>query len=276
MTGIDLTVLEVTPAWEWPDNAREALLDRLRDSQADEAERLLAAELAGETVVLDEEVTQALSAIVADRGASDELRSAAAIALGPALETMDVYEPLGGGLDELDPPPIPQHEFQRIRWELQSLYRNEDTSKLVRRRILEASVRAPEAWHDEAIRQAYGHDDGEWRLTAVFCMGYVRGFTDEILESLGDPDEEVRFEAVRAAGSRELRAAWPHLARLLRSPDTDKLLLCAAIEASVGVRGRSQVEYLSDLAESEDEDIAETAEQAMAMANALYGEPSDW
>ena len=276
MTDLDLTILEVTPAWEWPRNTREVLLNKLRDDQTDEAERVLAAELAGEIVVINEELTKVLSAIVADRGASDELRGTAAIALGPVLEDMDVYEPLGGGLDELDGPAIPVHEFRRIRWELHSLYLNEDTPKLVRRRILEASVRAPEAWHEDAIREAYDRDDSEWRLTAVFCMGHVTGFADKILKALDDSDEEVRFEAVQAAGLREIRAAWPHVARLLRSPDTDRELLFAAIEASVGVRGKATVEYLHELSESEDRDVAEMARRAMGTANALYGDLSDW
>lgn len=207
MTDLDLTILEVTPAWEWPRNTREVLLNKLRDDQTDEAERVLAAELAGEIVVINEELTKVLSAIVADRGASDELRGTAAIALGPVLEDMDLYEPLGGGLDELDGPAIPVHEFRRIRWELHSLYLNEDTPKLVRRRILEASVRAPEAWHEKAIREAYDRDDSEWRLTAVFCMGHVPGFADKILKALDDSDEEVRLEAARAAESREIRGA---------------------------------------------------------------------
>jgi hypothetical protein len=46
----------------------------------------------------------------------------------------------------------------------------------VRRRILEASVRAPQDWHRDAIRAAYASDDDVWRLTAVFCMRSVRGF----------------------------------------------------------------------------------------------------
>ena len=276
MTDLDLTILEVTPPWDWPSDAREAVLKRLRDNQADEAERLLAAELAGEIVIVSQDLTKALTAIVADQGASDELRAQAAISLGPVLEEMDVYEPLGYGLDELDSPPIPPHEFQRIRWELNSLYMNEDTPKLVRRRILEASVRAPEAWHEDAIREAYDRDDDEWRLTAVFCMGRVRDFTNEILASLNDPAEAVRFEAVQAAGSREIRAAWPHVARLLRSPDTDRQLLLAAIEASVGVRGKATIEFLDDLSASDDKEIAEAAEEATMTANALYGDLSEW
>lgn len=202
MAGSDLAILEVTPPWEWPPNAREVLLNRLRDDEADEAERLLAAELAGEIVVINEELTKLLSTMVADRGASDELRGTAAIAFGPVLEEMDVYEPLGGGLDELDGPAIPVHEFQRIRWELHSLYLNEDTPKLVRRRILEASVRAPEAWHEKAIRDAYDRDDSEWRLTAVFCMGHVPGFAKELRAAQNDADEEVRSEAAEAARRR--------------------------------------------------------------------------
>ena len=276
MTDLDLTILEVTPPWEWPNDAAEAVLKRLRDNQGDEAERLLAAELAGEIVIVSQDLTKALSAIVADRGASDELRGRAAIALGPVLEEMDLHEPLGDELDELDPPPIPPHEFQRIRWELQAVYRAADTPKEVRRRILEASVRAPEAWHEDAIREAYGRDDDEWRLTAIFCMGRVQGFASEILASLNDPAEAVRFEAVQAAGLREIRAAWPHVAHLLRSPDTDRQLLLAAIEASVGVRGKATIEFLDDLSASEDEEIAEAAEEATMMANALYGDLSEW
>ena len=156
MTGIDLAVLEATPAWEWPPDGREALLEKLRDDDADEAERLLAAALAGEIVIVNEELTKALSAIVANRDASEELRGQASIALGPVLEEMDLHEPLGAELDELDPPPIPLHEFQRIRWELHSLYLHEDTPKLVRRRILEASSRAPG-------RLARGRDSGRVR-----------------------------------------------------------------------------------------------------------------
>lgn len=275
MTGIALATLEATPPWEWPDDARETLLEKLRDDGANEAERLLAAGLAGEIVVVNEELTKALSAIVANRDASEELRGQAAIALGPVLEEMDFHEPLGDELHELDPPPILPHEFQRIRWELHSLYQNEDTPKLVRRRILEASVRAPEAWHEHAIRNAYDRDDDEWRLTAVFCMGRVPGFVNEILESLDNPDGEVRLEAVRAAGLRELRAASPHVARLLRSPDTDRQLLLTAIEASVSVRGKATIELLGDLSASEDEEIAEIAEEALTMASALYGDPSE-
>ena len=107
-------------------------------------------------------------------------------------------------------------------------------------------------------------------------MGRVPGFASEIVESLDHPDGEIRLEAVRSAGLRELRAAWPHIAHLLGSPDTDRELLLAAIEASVGVRGKATIEFLDDLSASQDEEIAEMAEEAMKMASAIYGDPSEW
>ena len=56
--------------------------------------------------------------------------------------------------------------------------------KELRRRILEASVRAFEPWHPDAIRTAYASSDQEWVLTAVFAMAHIKGFDEQILESL--------------------------------------------------------------------------------------------
>lgn len=66
------------------------------------------------------------------------------------------------------------------------------------------------------------------------------------------------------------------MARLLRSPDTDRDLLLAAVQVSVGVRGKATVEHLDELSESEDRDVAEMARRAMGTANALHGDLSDW
>jgi hypothetical protein len=45
-------------------------------------------------------------------------------------------------------------------------------------RILEASVRAPQDRHPDAVRAAYASGDAAWKLTAVFRMADVRGFED--------------------------------------------------------------------------------------------------
>ncbi len=273
---MDLQILKVTPPWEWPGNAGKTLLAVLRDRRATPSDRLLAAELAGDTVVIDEAISDALLGIVGNASEPDELRGQAAISLGPVLEEADIEMSDTGEFDDPDMVPIGEKTFRRIKQTLHKLYLDIGSSKLVRRRILEASVRAAEEWHNGAIRTAYASEDPEWKLTAVFGMKYVRGFDDQILEALESADPQIHYEAVCAAGEREVDEAWPHVAALLKSPDTAKELLLAAIEASAGIRPREAGELLVSLAHSDDEDIAEAAHEAMSMAEGISdGEDDD-
>ena len=146
------------------------------------------------------------------------------------------------------------------------VYLDTAVPKLVRRRILEAAVRSRKEWHAEAILTAYASDDPEWKLTAVFCMRYIRGFDRQILEALESADPKIHYEAVCAAGEWELDAAWPHLAALVTAADTGKDLLLAAIEAVSTIRPRETAALLADLADSDDKEIAEAAGEAMSMA----------
>lgn len=171
--------------------------------------------------------------------------------------------------------PISETKFNEIQKTLCKLYLDTDVPKEVRRRILEASVRAPQEWHPDAIREAYASADESWRLTAVLCMRFVRGFDEQILEALDTENQDIRCEAVCAAGSWEVDAAWPHIAGLITAKDTKKNLLLAAIEASAGIRPQEAEEILIDLIESEDEDIAEAASEAIAMAGAFVGDENE-
>src|ERR1019366_9308427 len=123
--------------------------------------------------------------------------------------------------------------------------------------ILEAAVRAPVDWHTDAIRSAYASHDPEWKLTAVFGMRHVRGFDEQIVEALESADPLIHYEAVCAAGVWEIDAAWPHVVALLAAPGIDKDLLIAAMQAVAGIRPREAAALLVDLADSEDEAMAE-------------------
>ena len=70
-------------------------------------------------------------------------------------------------------------------------------------------------------------------------------------------------------------AAWPHIATLITKEDTEKYLLLAAIEAVASIRPQEAAEILIDLTESEDEDIAEAASEAMAMAGGLFDDEDE-
>jgi hypothetical protein len=261
--SVDLETLKDTPPWEWPAEAGRMFLGVLADNRAKESDRLLAAELAGDFTVLDDEIAEALLTLVASGEESDELRGTAAISLGAALEHADMME-----FEDAEENVISEPTFRGIQRALRELFDDTAVPQDVRRRILEASVRAPEDWHKKAVRAAYAGDDEAWRLTAVFCMRFVPGFDDRILEALKSEDPEIHYQAVCAAGSREVDAAWAHVAPLVTADETDKPLRLAAIDAAASIRPLEAAEILSALTDSDDEDIADAAFEALAMAGA--------
>jgi hypothetical protein len=260
---MNLTTLRDTPPWDWPADAASHLLDALRDERTKQADCLLAAELAGDFVVVNDEIVAALLSILQNPDASEVLRCQAAISLGPALESADM-----DGFDGSGDAPIGERTFRRMQESLHTLYGNGTLPDNVRRSVLEASVRAPQDWHAEAIRAAYTSDDQDWKLTAVFSMTSVAGFEEQILEALKSPNTELRLHAVRAAGNWEIDAAWSDVKALVTSSHTDSALLLCAIEALAGIRPDEAPLILFDLTDSPDEDIAEAAREAIAMAEA--------
>ena len=200
----------------------------------------------------------------------EELRAKAAISLGPVLEHADT-----DGFEYPDDVPITEQTFHRARESLRKLYADAGIPGEVRRRILEAAVRAPQDWQRGAIGAAYASDDEDWRLTAVFCMGFVRGFEEQILEALESKNAAIHYEAVRAAGNWEVDAAWPHISALVTAEETDRPLLLAAVEAVGSIRPREAAEILDALIDAEDEDIAEAVYEALTMAEGLADEDDE-
>jgi hypothetical protein len=102
-------------------------------------------------------------------------------------------------------------------------------------------------------------------------MRWVKGFPEQILEALRNPDEEIHYEAVLAAGAQEVTAARDHIVALIEHPATEKDLLIAAINALSTVAPSEAAEILDDLRHSRDEDIAEAVLEAISMANMMAG-----
>jgi hypothetical protein len=266
---MDLKTLQETPPWDWPEDAGDFLLEILRDRDkgTSAADRLLAAELVGDSPVMNNELAEALMAIAGSGSEPEDLRATAAISLGPVLEQSDL-----DGFDDPDDLPITEKTFHAIQELLHKLYLDEGNSKELRRRFLEAAVRAPQDWQTSVVRTAYSSGDKDWMLTAVFAMSRVPGFDDQIMDALENADPEIHYEAVNSAGARELEAAWPHIVALIQEPSTPKDLLIAAIEAIGYIRPKDAEEILSDLARSSDEEIADAVSESIAMSQALSGE----
>ena len=267
---MDLKTLQDTPPWDWPEEAGKKFQEILIDHQANEPDRLIAAELAGDLTVVNDQLADALMAAIRRPDEPEQLRAVAAIALGPVLELGDT-----DGFEDPDDVPITQGTFRNIQGLFHALYFDLSIPKEVRRRILEASVRAPEEWHQDAIRAAYSSGDQEWILTAVFSMRWVRGFDDQILEALKSDDPEIHCQAIQAAGNWELAAAWSHTLALVRDPATPKSLLLAAIGAVASIRPAEAGSVLVDLTDSDDEEIAEAADEAIGMAETFPDEEDD-
>ncbi len=263
--AMDLKTLAALEPWEWPEEAGGVIVRVLADLGATEAERYGAAELAGSLPSMDDSVAEHLLAVVKDARGSEGLRGRAAIALGPVLESAD--EPVG--FEDIAPSPIRPDTFDRIRRSLQAVVEDAREPVEVRRRALEASIRAPEDWHHRIIPEAYGSDDPGWRLTAVFCMQYVQGYTAQILESLGSADPEIHYEAVCAAGAWSLKEAWSHVLELARSGQTERGLRIAAIEAVAAIRPEEALGALGELLDDQDPAIVDAVSEALDEADRL-------
>jgi hypothetical protein len=268
---MNIHTLNDIPPWDWPEDAGEIISKVLGEKNAPESDRVLAAELAGENVVMNDDLGNLLLTIIQDNDEPGELRAKGAISLGPALDYGNMME-----FDDPDDIVLSERVFHKVQEQLQDIYQDANSPKTLRRRVLEASVRAPMDWHKQAIQEAYGSNDQEWLLTAVFCMGYVKGFEDQILESLKSKNPETFYEAVCAAGNWGVKEAWPYVKEIITGEDVDKPLLIAAIDASIHINSYESVDILSELSLSDDEDIAEAAEEALAMAGMYADDLSDY
>lgn len=260
-----------TPPWEWPETVTTLFLNALQDPHVDEADRLLAAEMAGDFVAIKDDLAKALLDIVEDNRESIELRSKAVISFGVALDYIYFDMDEFAEVDEYNDFAVSEQMYQRILESLKSLYFDGTVPELVRRRTLEASVRSPQEWHCGAVRAAYQSQEKNWLITAVFCMQYIKGFQQEILEALQSKIPEIKYLAIQAAGNWGVTEAWPDIRNVLRNQDADMNLLLTAIDASVDIGHHEAIGVLNDLlAHSSNDDITEAAYEALAMLDELF------
>lgn len=267
--------LAAMPPWDWPPTAAPDIQAVLSDRKALVSERLLAARLAGDLIVMNDGLAEELLRILQSPDESQELRAEAAISFGAALEEASIE-----GYESLDAPAVTEPMLQRAKEALWHTYQDPGNPKEVRRMALEASVRGPELWHAGAVRAAYRSEDPDWELTAVFCMRYVQGFDAEIVEALSTDDPDIYFQAVLAARDQAVPGAWDALRHLVLAVSSGELpqpgeddagrhLLKAAIHAVASIRPLEAPEVLADIIDSDDEELSDVALEALEMVQAL-------
>ncbi|HEX6100286.1 MAG TPA: hypothetical protein VF432_28490 [Thermoanaerobaculia bacterium] len=216
------------------------------------------------THLMDDEVARAFLD-VASSGADEQVRSDVLIGLGPVIDEAgidyddDEEELLLG--PELGPP-VSREMFETIVREVRALYEDESQPKRVRRSAFEALVRDPQPWVSSEIRRHFASDDPEWKLTAVFAMGYVAGFEKEIAAVVNAEQGQLLIEGVKAAGHMEVTGAAQRIRDLATAKGTERGLRLYAIEALPYVDPDS-FDILDRLKQSNDEEVAEAAEAAL-------------
>src|SRR5450755_2290291 len=65
------------PPWDWPEGAGKMFREVPRDERADESDRLVAAELAGDLIVINDELVDALLSVVRRGDQPEQMRARA-------------------------------------------------------------------------------------------------------------------------------------------------------------------------------------------------------
>ncbi|MBN2384219.1 hypothetical protein JXQ70_15180 [bacterium] len=257
--------------WEWPEETGAMLLSILKDKSSSEKDKLQAIEYSGDLVAINDDLVQQLLILITDTKETEEMRAKATLALAPVLEFANQE-----GFEEPEDIPISEKTYNQIRQKLHDVFQDQSTPTNVRRRALECSARAAQSWVAGAIEQAYNQNDEQWKLTAVFCMYYVPGFDQYIMESLESQDLYLHYHALEAAGNWEIQAAWPHIKHLLTASDTPKEILCAAIEVSVLINPEQAIEHIEQYLDHQDADIAGVAMDTLNMYDDSWEDYDDF
>ena len=155
---------------------------------------------------------------------------------------------------------------------LLDIHRNPAEPLDIRRRALESLSYSGRQEVSGLIEDAYYHDDISMKASALFSMGRScdNRWAAYVLDELVNTDDEIRYEAARAAGELELTEAVPLLASLLDGHDIE---VRAAVIWSLGEIGgpeaRRALNHAADLPENEN--LLDDLEDALAAAALAEG-----
>lgn len=174
---------------------------------------------------------------------SVDVRAAAANALGQ-------FEYLGE-LEKIPPDLLHQIENKLIE---ASKPANES---LIRRRALESLGYSGRSEVIPLIASAYREKDPEWVKSALWAMGrsYDERWKPEVLTQLRAPDEDIRAEAVHAAGELELASARSLLLDMLEDEEDQEMRreVIWALSRIGGEGIRAKFEELLEIEEDDEE-----------------------
>ena len=195
----------------------------------------------------------------------DEIvRASAASTLGSFL-----YQ---GELEEL-----PEETHRAIENSLLNVLRGSQQKKLVRRRALEALGFSNKEEVFDLIQEATRSADKDWIVSALFAISRTADerWSEFVLQMMDHSLDEIKAEAIRAAGELELKSARYLLLNLLEEPESlDEDVRIETIWALSKIGGEDVRETLEALLDdTEDDDEAFVIEQALENLEFTEGLP---
>lgn len=158
---------------------------------------------------------------------------------------------------------VPAYQGDEIRNALLAVIRNNGEDTQVRRRAIESISYLGDETVRDIVMTAYADDDARMRATAIFAMGRSADpyWKRTVAQELYSPDPQMRFEAARAVGELEFKAAVPRLVELVQ--DADREVQSAALTSLGQIGGREARRALVQVIEGEDDVAREIAQDAL-------------
>lgn len=143
---------------------------------------------------------------------------------------------------------------------------------LIYNRALESLSYVSNQQIEQLIREAYASADQGLRVAAVTSMGRSGNpdYVELVLRQLNNVLPPMRVEAAHACGELEIKEAVADLGKLLDDPEPD--VIFAAIEALGEIGGDTAQDILKRAVQSDDEEIAEAAQEALDELEFLHGD----
>lgn len=143
---------------------------------------------------------------------------------------------------------------------------NTSSSQEVQRKALEALGYSSREEMKDLIRKAFEHKNSRWVASALFAMGRSadRQWENQISEMIDHPDDDIRIEAIRAAGELELVSLREKLIEKATNLEEIWDARVAAIWSLSQLGGEEARETLENLLENtEDDDEMDILEDAL-------------
>lgn len=178
-------------------------------------------------------------------GGSVAVRTAAAQSLGQFIYLGEVEE-------------IAEEAYAVAVQALLETIRNAAEDVEVIRRAIEAVSFCGDEGIPQIIESAYYHDDERMRISSVFAMGrhgHSELWGNIVIDELSNNEPQMRFEAVRAAGELNLKAAVEKLVNIVEV-EADSEIQQSAVWSLGQIGGDQAQALLEDLLQREDTDEA--------------------